>query len=200
MNLGQYITKYCEEQDISVKKFSTLSGINRSYIYMFRNGSRAPGMDTYVKAAKAMGMGIEDLLAETDFKIPVAKRIKGTSSVLIPIYTSMPLDIENVDGSTPISTNKASAFIGFRVSDNDMAPTIYPNDILIVQIMSSIPNGSVILAQYKEQTIIRQYMKDRNTTILKAYNPEIPDLKLNMDKARSDLLIFGCVIEMRRKL
>ena len=200
MNLGQYITDYCEREGITVKEFAAKSGIDRSYIFMFKRSNKAPGIDTYTKAAKALGMTVEELMEITEYKKPIIRQEKGVKAVAIPVYTQMPLMDNNMDGAISVITDSPAAFIGYKVSDNEMNPIIAEGDTAVVRIKSGVPNGSIILAQYKGKTIIRQYYKESRKTILKSFNHLIPDETLTANGAKKDLVVFGQVIEIRRNL
>lgn len=73
MTLGEIIKQYRKSRDISLRKFSELSGVSHSYIDSLEKNfdhstkkSIAPGIETIKKVASAVGMTLEEIIACLD--------------------------------------------------------------------------------------------------------------------------------------
>ena len=68
MTLGEYINQYLIDHDMSMRKFAALAGVSHAYISNIVNEKTArgdnpvPTMTVYKGIAKAMGMGVNELI------------------------------------------------------------------------------------------------------------------------------------------
>ena len=75
MSLGEYISMYIEEHNLSIRAFAAQCGMSHSYITYIINGRTSRGkppvltIDMYKKLAAGMGVDVNELLAEVDDSI-----------------------------------------------------------------------------------------------------------------------------------
>lgn len=77
MNIGEVISKYCDDHGMSFRQFADKSGLTSGYISMLVNNRNpktgkppVPKIKTYQQIADAMGITLNDLLAQTDGNTP----------------------------------------------------------------------------------------------------------------------------------
>lgn len=78
MTLGEYIKAYRKNNDMTMDDFARKSGLSKGYISMLeknrhpQNGKPiTPTLETCKKAATAMGLSVNDLLAKLDPDTPI---------------------------------------------------------------------------------------------------------------------------------
>lgn len=83
MTLGEVISKYRQEHDLSMRAFARASGLSVTYISSLENGvtqrgnKPTPSLETYKAIAKAMGMDIDSLLRTIDDDIKIMPTSTG---------------------------------------------------------------------------------------------------------------------------
>lgn len=77
MNIGEIISKYCDDHGMSFRQFADKSGLTSGYISMLVNNKNpktgkppVPKIKTYQQIANAMGITLHDLLEETEKDTP----------------------------------------------------------------------------------------------------------------------------------
>lgn len=83
MTLGEVITEYRHEHDLSMRAFARAAGLSVTYISSLENGvtqrgnKPTPSLETYRAIAKAMGMDIDSLLRRIDDDIKIMPTSAG---------------------------------------------------------------------------------------------------------------------------
>lgn len=191
MNLGQFISLYCAENDITMAQFAQKADINRSYLFTIKSTKRRPGIETFRKAAIAMGMSLDDLLKQVDHGEMITTT-KGSPNNEILLYDTLPLKDYSHIGSVGFIPDDG-LYIAFKTSD---LASIYGGDcILIVRITNSIENDSIVLCSYYDKPIIRRYSKLGKSINLAPLNPS--DKTIMIHKASNDFILYGVVKEIR---
>ncbi len=79
MFLGEFITVYRKKNKITLQEFADKCKLSKGYIAMLEKNYNpktktkiVPSLETFAKVAQAMGLSIEDLMAEVDENQPVA--------------------------------------------------------------------------------------------------------------------------------
>ena len=77
MNIGEIISKYCDDHGMSFRQFADKSGLTSGYMSMLVNNKNpktgkppVPKIKTYQQIADAMGITINELLAQTENGTP----------------------------------------------------------------------------------------------------------------------------------
>ena len=93
MNIGEVISKYCNDHGVSFRQFAEKSGLTSGYISMLVNNRNPktgkppiPSVITYKKIADAMGITLNDLLAQTE---------KGTPSTYHIIHAGTAAEMQS---------------------------------------------------------------------------------------------------------
>ncbi len=184
------IQKKMTQQELSEKV-----GCSRSSIINWERGTRTPDADVLKKLADALGVSVAYLLEESKSNeaAPTNHNI-----ILVPLLSDVtraccgmgngyefPDDtIEgrlavDVDALGPIRTN---GMFACRVEGDSMAAArIYDGDIIVVAPEEEPIDGDVVLACYgaHQRWMIRWFYAQRDgSIILKAANPEYPDIKI----------------------
>lgn len=208
MNLGQYIQQYCMENDITIKQFAEKSGITRSYIFVLKNKTRNPGVETLRKAAKAMGMSYDDLLHKVDIGLPDSVKNELVAHE-VSLYKATPLTDENIIGSVAVSKEYKDAYFAYKIDSNDMNPLVYKNSTVIVKLSDKVENDDLVVANINGETICRKYMKNDSHVQFIALNPKAKTITISnrvakefKDKkvSKTDMVIYGKVVEVRFNL
>ena len=199
MNLGQYIQQYCAENHMSIRQFAEKSGITRSYIFVLKNKTRNPGIEVIRKAAKAMGMSYDDLLKQIDIGLPKSLKNPDVAHE-IPVYSKAPLIDENIINNVAVSAEYKDAYFGYSIQTNDMAPLIHKNSTVIVKLSDKIENDSVVVAMVNGETVCRKYTKTSDGVLFTPVNPKSSTISLNKNEAKTALVLYGKVVEVRFNL
>lgn len=97
MTLGEYIKEYRKVNDLTMDDFAKKSAISKAYISMLEKNKHpqngrpiTPTLDTCKKAANAMGVSLNDLLARLDQDEPkqLADQMKNQVPQLEGVYLS----------------------------------------------------------------------------------------------------------------
>ena len=82
MTLGEAITAFLEEHNMSMRAFAAKAGISHSYVHYIisgRNNTKkkvpAPSITVYRAVAKGMGIDVNDLIAMVDDKIAIGNAV-----------------------------------------------------------------------------------------------------------------------------
>ncbi len=184
------IQKKMTQQELSEKV-----GCSRSSIINWERGTRTPDADVLRKLADALGVSVAYLLEESK---PNEAAPTNHNIILVPLLSDVtraccgmgngyefPDDtIEgrlavDVDALGPIRTN---GMFACRVEGDSMAAArIYDGDIIVVAPEEEPIDGDVVLACYgaHQRWMIRWFYAQRDgSIILKAANPEYPDIKI----------------------
>ena len=196
MNLGQYIAQYCAENHMSIRQFAEKSGITRSYIFVLKNRTRNPGIEVIRKAAKAMGMSYDDLLNQIDVGLPKGLKNPDVAHE-IPVYKCAPLIDDNIIDTVAVTKDFQGAYFAYRISSADMAPLVNRNATVIVKLTDKVENDSIVVASVNGETFCRKYTKTSDGILLTPMNPQASTISLNRNDAKTALILYGKVVEVR---
>lgn len=95
MTLGDVISDYRNKNQMSMDRFSELSGISKAYISMLernitaRGNEPSPSFEMYQAVAKAIGIGIDDLIRTVDGNVKLEATPIPASPVLQALADSV---------------------------------------------------------------------------------------------------------------
>lgn len=92
--------------------------------------------------------------------------------------------------------NELSTF-WFQASCDSMAPTIFKNDIVLVDRSIESYSGRVCVVNYNGQQICKRVIKDYSSLVLRSDNPKIKDIKVNDAEL---VQVFGVVISRHSEI
>jgi len=107
--------------------------------------------------------------------------------------------IEFAEGYVPVRAELAETSFALTVSGESMAGReIHDGDIVLVQRGVPIKRGDVVVALIGDEATIKTFDEVENRIILRAENPEYPDIV--PDPSGPEFRILGRVYEVRRQL
>lgn len=186
MNLGQLISFYCAENNISMAQFAMKSGISRPYLFVLKNESRSAGLQTYQKAAKAMGMSYEELIGKLELKSSIVA--KDDVCKEIPLYDELPLRKDNNIGTVGIIAKKGDGLFAYKYTDRIT---------LIVNPKGHITNDSIVLVKANGEIVMRRYIKEGKSTCLVPLDANESTILMDGNESRAGMVVFGEIVEMR---
>lgn len=223
MTLGEIIKNYRVEHGLSQSDFAKLSGLSRGYVSMLEQNKNPKSgkpitltLDTMQKAAKAIGMDINDLFRLVDEKIKlsppslvpfteptgdivsfpvIASVCAGYNGLAVEEYTDETEDIPiSMFRGYPVNEIRV-----FRVSGESMYPRFLDGDKVLVHVQQDVDNGDVAVVIYDgdEATLKRVYHIPSGGIELIPYNPEYPTKRITGPDAKQ-VYIFGKVLKLIR--
>ncbi len=107
--------------------------------------------------------------------------------------------IELAEGYIPVRAESAETSFALTVSGESMAGReINDGDIVLIQRDAPIKQGDVVVALIGDEATIKTFKQVKNRIILKAENPDYPDIV--PDPGDAEFRILGRVYEVRRRL
>ena len=220
MILGEIITRYREEADLSQRQFALKCGLSNGYISMLEKNENPktgqpikPNIDQLNKIANAMGMTLADLLEKADDMPVTVNDVQKMSrkfiddSVIVPILGKVAAGIplfaeENIVGQIRCSEEMAAGceLFALKVEGDSMLPRIHDGDILIVRQQDDAETGDIVIALVNgDDGCVKKLVKyDSGGCALISLNPVYEPMVF--DKAavyEVPVRIVGKVIEVR---
>ncbi|WP_198470423.1 LexA family protein [Acetomicrobium sp. S15 = DSM 107314] len=200
MLTGDEIRKARKAKNLTQSELAAIIGVSRSAIYDWERGKYSPTGERAIKLANALGLSVTEFLPDylLEERKPNEAAPTNHNIILVPLLSDVtraccgmgngyefPDDtIEgrlavDVDALGPIRTN---GMFACRVEGDSMAAArIYDGDIIVVAPEEEPIDGDVVLACYgaHQRWMIRWFYAQRDgSIILKAANPEYPDIKI----------------------
>jgi len=210
-NIGEIIRRVRKSKDLSQRKLSDLSGVDRAYICQLEAGKA--GSITLVTARKlAQGLGVSPSIflgsgGELQKEAPtiiyrqetpedILERLRVAISSTVPIYEDYPFHagspVEPID-HVAIVRNRARGknLEGYVARGNCLEPDIKDGYIIIVDRDGQIDNGDIVAALVDGELYLARLRRIADEVYLENNNGRI---KLE------DCQVAAPVIEVRRKL
>ena len=219
MKLGELIKKYRKENHMTMQDFADKSGLSKGYVSMIEKGKHPnsgkpiiPKFDTYAKAARAMGLSLEELIRMLDdnqlIDISPSKVIAQRKAVKVPILgkvvAGLPISAyEDILGFEEITPEMAAQgeHYALRVTGDSMYPQICDGDIVLVRVQSDVESEdvAVVFVNGDEATLKKVKKEDKGITIY-GYNSAVyePHFFTNEEIKKLPITISGKVVELRR--
>lgn len=159
MTLGDVIYEYRMKHNISMDKFSELSGISKGYISMLeknqtqRGGEPSPSFEMYRNVAKTVGMDVDELIRTVEGKIslvlPAARNILPMPEMRkIPLVGTIAcgapiLAAENIEDYVNIPKDMAGDFALTCKGDSMINARIFDGDIVYIRQQDTVENGEI---------------------------------------------------------
>ena len=172
MTLGELISKFREDHNLSMDKFAEMSGLSKGYISMLERNSNpktrkpiTPTLNTFAAVADAMNMDLNTIIRVVDAnqKINLGKDnnldqqnesfefVDLSNSVNIPVVGTIPAGfameaVENILGYIDIPadwTKGGKEYVGLKVSGDSMYPLFLDGDTVVIQLQNTAENGDI---------------------------------------------------------
>lgn len=215
MFLGEIIKKYRIAHDLTMQDFANASGLSKSYISIIEKNKNPqnqrtliPSLDTFQKAANAMGLSIDELVRMTDDnqKISLSKKspnLNGFTNLIMPAAYPVPMlgaicasdgvwCEENYQGTFYVDKSIRADLCLEVKGDSMIDAGINNGDIVFIRKSSNYDNGkiyAVVINSDNEAVLKRVYWSD-NKVILNPCNAEYEPIIAKAD----DITVVGeCV-------
>ena len=198
MTLGDLITKYREDNDLSQRQFAAKCDLSNAYISLLEKGENprtgqpiVPNITQYKKLARGMKMSINELFAAIeDAPIDISVSESEDFDNIYPIdLHRFPLVGEIACGKPIYADEDRESYVmaGTAIhadfclrakGDSMINARIYDGDIVFIRKDEELINGEIYaVAIGDEATLKRVYLdKEKNTVQLVAENPKYQPL------------------------
>lgn len=215
MFLGEIITKYRNENDITMDAFAEKSGLSKGYVSMLENNRNpktgnpiVPSLLTFQKVASAINISLTDLIQMVDRRQiinlntnniqfhPKARRI----NVYGRIPAGMPIEsITDIVDWEEIPADWHGEYIALQVKGDSMEPEYRDSDVIIVRVQPDCESGQdCALYVNGYDATLKRVIKRPDHIMLQplnhAYEP-----KTYAYGDPNGVTILGVVVEMRRR-
>lgn len=190
---------------MSAQELSEKSGVGKSSISHYVNGSNCPSNKTAGLLAKVLGVNPAWLM---DLSKDKYGRIANAKSVKVPVFgnvaAGIPIEaIEDIIDYEEISADMAQRgeFFGLRVKGDSMSPRIMDGDTVIVRSQPDVESGDVAIVMVNgcDATCKRVIKSDGGLTLI-PFNPAYQTKQFSKkDLASVPVTIIGKVVELRGK-
>lgn len=173
----EVIKKIAQQQELSLSELSRRSGISKSTISRYFDGSRKFPLDKIFNFSKALGVSSEFLLGVKnidDFQ-PVEKIKK------IPLIGSIAcgdplISYQNIDGyiDEPADTLPKGTLFYLKANGDSMYPTILDGSYVLIRQQNDIEDGEIAAVLFLKDfsTTLKRIKKVDNKIILIPDNPK----------------------------
>ena len=186
------------------------SGVSKSSISQYLNGSHKPSNVSSGKMAKILGV---DPLWLMGFDVPMKKEITLEpvsigKTIRIPVYGRIPAGvpreaIEDIEDYIDVDADLAAKndLLALKVVGNSMYPKYIDGDYVLIREQPDCENGQDCAVRVNGNDVtLKRVIKERDGIMLQPINPEYEPRKYDYTDEFNPVYIIGVVIELRRKI
>lgn len=186
MTLGDVISQYRSQHQMSMDKFSELSGISKAYISMLeknrtqRGDEPSPSIETYRNVARAIGMDVDELIRMVDGKIainnypsnimpmPEMRKIPliGTIACGAPILAE-----EHIEDYVDLPQHIRADFTLVCKGDSMINARIFDGDIVYIRQQEEVNNGEIAAVLIDGEATLKRVRLFEDHISLEPENP-----------------------------
>ena len=206
VELGAYLKKIRESEEISLREVEKLTGVGYSHLSMIENGKRNVTPALLKNLSRIYGIDYIDLYEKAGYlDLAESERLKNNSTDnkrVFPLLGTVKagydyLASENIIGYVTIDKKLADPenYFALKIVGDSMQPVMYEDDIIIVHRQSDVESGqiAIVLVDGEEGTV-KKIIKYDNYIELVAFNSYYPPRKLSKN---DNFKIIGKVVEAR---
>ena len=206
VELGAYLKKIRESEEISLREVEKLTGVGYSHLSMIENGKRNVTPALLKNLSRIYGIDYIDLYEKAGYlDLAESERLKNNSTDnkrVFPLLGTVKagydyLASENIIGYVTIDKKLADPenYFALKIVGDSMQPVMYEDDIIIVHRQSDVESGqiAIVLVDGEEGTV-KKVIKYDNYIELVAFNSYYPPRKLSKN---DNFKIIGKVVEAR---
>lgn len=193
MHLGEIVSKYRAENNITMEEFAAKSGLSKGYISMLEKNENPrtkkpiiPTLETINQVADVIGMDLQVLLAKlgrsqkinlTDIEniseLPSTRKIPllGTIACGEPITA-----VENVDDYVDVPDFVPATFALTCKGDSMVGARIYEGDIVYIREQPEVENGEIAAVLIGDEATLKRVYYQKNKIILRPENKDYEPL------------------------
>lgn len=186
MTLGDVIYEYRTQRNISMDKFSELSGISKGYISMLeknqthRGDEPTPSIEMYRNVAKAIGLDVDELIRmvegnielpiTTPNVIPLPKMYKvpliGTIACGAPILAD-----EHIEDYVDVPEHIRADFALTCKGDSMINARIFDGDTVYIRQQDTVDSGEIAAVLVDGEATLKRIRFHSDRVILEPANP-----------------------------
>lgn len=206
VELGAYLKKIRESEEISLREVEKLTGVGYSHLSMIENGKRNVTPALLKNLSRIYGIDYIDLYEKAGYlDLAESERLKNNSTDnkrVFPLLGTVKagydyLANENIIGYINIDKKISDPenYFALKVIGDSMQPVLYEDDIIVVHKQSDVESGqiAIVLVDGEEGTV-KKVIKYDNYIELVAFNSYYPPRKLSKN---DNFKIIGKVVEAR---
>lgn len=208
---NENLKKYRQQANISLDELSRLTGIPKTTLYRYENGTnKKDPIDSVPLIEKALHLPSGTLLGWNDAEGPNLRPLNENLSAgtLIPVLGKVPAGIpieaiEDIIDEVELGNKMAAdgkEYFALLVSGNSMYPEYMDGDIVIVRKQETADTGDDVVAYVNgyDATLKRLVRSARGIT-LRPLNPEFEARTYTNEEIQAiPIRIAGVVVEQRR--
>lgn len=186
MTLGDVIYEYRMRHNISMDKFSELSGISKGYISMLeknktqRGDEPSPSFEMYKNVAKTIGMDVDALIRTVEGKISLG--FSAPNIIPIPEMRKIPLlgsiacgapilADEHIEGEVDIPSHVHADFALVCKGDSMINARIFDGDIVYIRQQDMVESGEIAAVLIDNEATLKRVKLLPDRIILSPENP-----------------------------
>ena len=199
--------KLCNNKGVSPNGVCADLGFSTAIATKWKNGA-TPRSTTLQLIASYFNVTVADLLGEPSqlSSNNYHSSLKGYK--LLPVLSTYETPEENPvkylvgEEPFPLSEEDGREYVGLKISDDSMFPSLLPGDTVIIKKQNTAEDGDLVLVKLgSESAIIRQIKKEPSGICLIPRNPLKETVFIsNAEAERLSFSICGVVIELRRTI
>ena len=191
------------------QELSNTSGVNKSSISQYLNGSHSPSNVSSEKMAKILNVNSLWLMG---FDVPM-RNIDDINTNQINAKTINVLD--RVAAGIPINANteiidteeisdemaKTGEYFGLKIHDDSMEPRICDGDVVIVRQQNDAESGDIVIAMVNQNdATCKRLVKYASSIALVSLNTKYEPMLFTKEEVTSNPIhVIGKVVELRGK-
>lgn len=189
-----------KERNLSQANLAERLGVSQTAVSQWETDKNYPDINTIKELAEIYSV-------TTDYLLGVdSSRLKKDNEIVV--YTRVPAGIEwaNIsdrDGYEELGTKmleNGKTYVGYKISNDDMAPVFMRGDILIIEVRDNCEDGDFALVQVSgyDAEIKHVFMQPNGVLV----QPVVPSKRGNFyaNTSKEKARILGVVRQVRRNL
>ena len=199
--------KLCNNKGVSPNGVCADLGFSTAIATKWKNGA-TPRSTTLQLIASYFNVTVADLLGEPSQPTSYNYHSSLKGYKLVPVLSIYETPEENPvkylagEEALPLSDEDGSEYVGLKISDDAMSPSLLPGDTVIIKKQNTAEDGDLVLCKLgSKSAIVRQIKKEPSGICLIPRNPLKETVFIsNAEAERLPLSICGVVIELRRTI
>lgn len=187
MTLGDVIYEYRMKHNISMDKFSELSGISKGYISMLeknqtqRGDEPSPSIDMYRNVAKAIGLDVDELIRMVEGNIELPCTIQNIISLpkmyKVPLIGTIAcgapiLADEHIEDYVDIPEHIRADFALTCKGDSMINARIFDGDIVYIRQQETVESGEIAAVLIDNDATLKRVRLFDDHISLEPENPQ----------------------------
>ena len=203
MTLGDVIYRYRTDHNMSMDRFSEVSGISKGYISMLeknrtaRGDKPSPSYEMYKSVAKAIGLSVDDLIRTVEDNIALSPSIPNNPNfqplpkmkewkVLGGTACGDPLHME-LDETITAPENIDADYVFRCVGDSMIGARILDGDIVFVK-AGNVDNGQIGVVRVEDSYSLKRIYHGKDYLELRSENPMNPPIVLRGEQINAEII------------